>query len=195
MAPRSKKSRLSADAPADFFGHRKRWVVASDSEQVLRHRRNYAILTAGDVYMNFVAKNFSELSLVELYEILKARSQVFIVEQNMRCQDMDGVDQKARHFFIEENGKVLAYLRAFYADNSKTVVRIGRVLSITHGVGLGADIMRKALADIKEAMRCKKIVLDSQKTAIGFYEKLGFETVSDEFLEEGVIHVVMELEI
>ncbi len=143
--------------------------------------------------MNFVAKNFSELSLTELYEILKARSQIFIVEQNMHCQDMDGVDQKARHFFIEENGKVLAYLRAFYADDSKTVVRIGRVLSITHGIGLGTDIMRKAMADIKETMNCRKICLDSQKTAIGFYEKLGFQTVSDEFLEEGVIHVAMQL--
>ncbi len=143
--------------------------------------------------MNFVAKNFSELSLTELYEILKARSQVFIVEQNMHCQDMDDVDLTARHFFIEENGKVLAYLRAFYTDDSKTVVRIGRVLSITHGVGLGADIMRKAMADIKETMACQTICLDSQKTAIKFYEKLGFQTVSDEFLEEGVIHVAMAL--
>lgn len=64
--------------------------------------------------MRFIAKNFNELSSVELYEILKARSQIFIVEQNMHCQDMDGVDLSARHFFIEENGKVLAYLRAFY---------------------------------------------------------------------------------
>ena len=145
--------------------------------------------------MNFIAKNFSELSLTELYEILKARSQIFIVEQNMHCQDIDGIDQKARHFFIEEDGNILAYLRAFYENESKNVVRIGRVLSITHGVGLGADIMRKAIEDIKKNMKCKKICLDSQKHAIGFYEKLGFKTVSSEFLEEGVIHVRMELEI
>ncbi len=143
--------------------------------------------------MNFVAKNFSELTLTELYEILKARSQIFILEQNMHCQDMDGVDLKARHFFIEENGKVLAYLRAFYEDDSKTVVRIGRVLSITHGVGLGKDIMNRTIADIKQNMKCQKICLDSQKSAICFYEKLGFKTVSGEFLEEGVIHVKMEL--
>lgn len=78
--------------------------------------------------MNFIAKNFSELSLGELYEILKARSQIFIVEQNMRCQDMDDIDLAARHFFFEENGKVLAYLRAFYTDDSKSIVKIGRVL-------------------------------------------------------------------
>lgn len=145
--------------------------------------------------MKFIAKNFSELSLMELYEILKARSQIFIIEKNMHCQDIDGVDIKARHFFIEENGKLLAYLRAFYTDDSKTVVKIGRVLSITHGIGLGTDIMRKAMADINENMKCQKICLDSQKSAIGFYEKLGFKTVSGEFLEEGVIHVIMQLEI
>lgn len=145
--------------------------------------------------MNFTAKQFSELSLSELYEILKARSQIFIIEQNMHCQDIDGIDPNARHFFIEEGGKVLAYLRAFYDDESESVVRIGRVLSITHGVGLGAQIVRRAIDDIKMNMKYGKICLDSQKHAIGFYEKLGFKTVSGEFLEEGVIHVKMQLEI
>lgn len=145
--------------------------------------------------MNFVAKNFGELSLTELYEILKARSQIFILEQNMHCQDMDGIDFEARHFFLEENSKILAYLRAFYTDDSKSVVKIGRVLSITHGVGLGADIMKRAIADIKKNMKCQILSLNSQKSAIGFYEKLGFKTISDEFLEEGVIHLKMQLEI
>lgn len=145
--------------------------------------------------MNFIAKNFHELSLTELYEILKARSQIFVIEQNIHCQDMDDVDLNARHCYLEENGKVLAYLRAFYDDDSKTAVRIGRVLSITHGIGLGAELMRKAMADIKETMKSRKICLDAQKYAIGFYEKLGFETVSGEFWEEGIIHVKMQLEI
>ena len=126
--------------------------------------------------------------------MLMARSQIFIAEQHMQCQDIDGVDIKARHFFIEEDGKILAYLRAFYDDDSKNIVRIGRVLSITHGVGMGAAVMRKAIEDIRENMKCQKICLDSQKHAIGFYEKLGFKTVSDEFLEEGVVHVRMQLE-
>lgn len=145
--------------------------------------------------MNFIAKNFGELSLTELYEILRVRSQIFILEQNMHCQDIDGIDLGARHFFLEEKGKVLAYLRAFYTDDSKSVVKIGRVLSLTHGVGLGADIMKRAIADIKKNMKCQNLSLNSQKSAIGFYEKLGFKTVSDEFLEEGVIHVKMQLEI
>lgn len=143
--------------------------------------------------MNFIAKNFDELLSTELYEILKARSQIFIVEQNMHCQDIDGIDLKARHFYLEENGKILAYLRAFYDD--EITVRIGRVLSVTHGIGLGTKVMTEAINDIKQNMKCQKICLDSQNHAIGFYEKLGFKAVSGEFLEEGVIHVKMELEI
>lgn len=55
--------------------------------------------------------------------------------------------------------------------------------------------MKRAIADIKKNMQCQKLCLNSQKSVIGFYEKLGFKTVSDEFLEEGVIHVKMQLEI
>lgn len=143
--------------------------------------------------MNFVAKNFGELNLTELYEILKVRSQIFILEQKMHCQDMDGVDFEARHFFIEQNGEILAYLRAFYTDSSKNAVRIGRVLSKTHGVGLGTDIILKSISDIKKNMPCKSICLDSQTHAIGFYERFGFKVISEEFLEEGVMHVKMEL--
>lgn len=145
--------------------------------------------------MNFIAKNFYELSLTELYEIMKARAQIFILEQNINYQDMDGIDLGARHYFFEENGRIMAYLRAFYDDAGKTTVRIGRVLSITHGIGLGAELMRRAMADIKDSMNCQRICLDAQKYAIGFYEKLGFETVSDEFWEEGIIHVKMQMEI
>ena len=145
--------------------------------------------------MKFVVKEFSELSLEELYEILKARSKIFILEKNMHCLDMDGMDPMARHFFLEEDGSVLAYLRAFYTDDKKMTVKIGRVLSITHGIGLGAALMQKAMADIKENMKCKRIVVDSQKSAVGFYEKMGFKPISGEFLEEGVIHIKMQLDV
>lgn len=142
--------------------------------------------------MNFVAKSFGELSKEELYEILKARCEIFIVERGMRCQDMDGMDQVSRHFLLEEGGKILAYLRAFY-DETEGAVKIGRVLTVTHGIGLGAKLMRFAIEDIKKNMEVSKIYVDAQKHAVGFYEKMGFKTVSGEFLEEGVMHVKMEL--
>ena len=145
--------------------------------------------------MTFIAKNFNELSTTELYEILKARAEIFILERKMCCLDLDGVDYISRHFFIENDGRVIAYLRAFYDGDNTDIVQIGRVLSIEHGVGLGAEIMTKAIEDIKKIMKCKAICLDSQKHAVGFYEKLGFKAVSGEFLEEGVVHIEMELRI
>lgn len=141
--------------------------------------------------VNFISKSFGELSKEELYEILKARAQIFIVEQGMRCQDLDDMDFVAWHFFLEEDGKILAYLRAFY-DESLDAVKIGRVLSITHGQGLGAKLMKFAMGEIKKN-KDQKIYVNSQKQAAGFYEKMGFKAVSDEFLEEGVIHIKMEL--
>lgn len=143
--------------------------------------------------MEFKAKNFSELTTGELYEILRSRSEIFILEQKMHCQDMDGVDYISRHFFIEEKGRVVAYLRAFYTDPNKTVVKIGRVLTLTHGNGLGRAIIEKSIEDIKKNMKCQKICLNSQKSAVGFYENLGFKVVSEEFLEEGVEHLAMEM--
>lgn len=143
--------------------------------------------------MKYVAKNFDALTTTELYEILKARTQVFLLEQNICCMDMDDVDYYSRHYFLEENGKIMAYLRAFYTDDSKNTVRIGRVLSIDHGKGLGADIMQRAILDIRDHMPCRCICLNSQKYAIGFYEKFDFKMVSGEFLEEGILHVAMQL--
>ena len=140
--------------------------------------------------MNFHAKTFSELSAKEIYEILKARMEVFLLEQHIVCLDIDGVDYEALHVFLEENGRVQGYLRAFRYEDA---VKIGRVLTREHGKGLGRKLMETGLDEVKKHFGSDKIILHSQKHAEGFYEKLGFVTVSDEYLEEGVPHVTMEL--
>ena len=145
--------------------------------------------------MNLIAKKFEELDIAELYEILKARTEIFIMEQNIHYQDMDNVDYKSLHCFFMEENKVIAYLRAFYQEDNNDIVRIGRVLTLRHRNGIGRELMEKSIVAIKEKMKCKKISMDAQKHAVGFYEKFGFQVVSDDFLEEGVVHVVMELEL
>lgn len=145
--------------------------------------------------MNFFAKEFCELTTTELYEILKARAEIFIIEQNIHYQDCDDVDYKSLHCFIKENNKILAYLRAYYKDNDKTAVKVGRVLTVTHGIGLGTELLEKSIPVIKSKMKCNRIYMDAQKHAVGFYEKAGFKIVSGEFLEEGIVHVAMELNI
>lgn len=145
--------------------------------------------------MNLIIKKFEELNTIELYEILKARAEIFIMEQNIHYQDMDNIDYKSLHCFFMENNKVIAYLRAFYEENNNDVVRIGRVLTLKHGNGIDRELLEKSLKAIKEQMNCKKISMDAQKYAVGFYEKFGFKTVSNDFLEEGIVHVVMELDV
>ncbi len=141
--------------------------------------------------MKFIVKSFSELSLTELYEIIKSRSEIFLLEQNIICQDLDDTDYNSIHCFFVDGKRVTAYLRAFCSD--KDVVTIGRVLTLEHGKGLGSELMKRSMAEIRKRFRCKKISVHAQKQAVEFYKKLGFHVVSDEFLEEGVIHVTMEI--
>lgn len=143
--------------------------------------------------MELIAKKFDELSNIELYEILKARTEIFTLEQKIMYQDMDNIDYDSLHCFFMNDNKVVAYLRAFYLNED--VVKIGRVLTLKHGLGMGKELMIQSIKAIQEKMKCKKIVMDAQKYAVGFYEKFGFKVTSDEFLEEQVVHLVMELDI
>ena len=145
--------------------------------------------------MELLAKRFKDLTTTELYEILSARADIFITEQNIHYNDLDGMDYNSHHFFFLDNEKVVAYLRAYYENDNKERLRLGRVLTRNHGNGLGRKLLRESLKYIKENIECKIIYLDAQKHAVGFYEKFGFKVTSEEFLEEGIPHVKMELKI
>ncbi len=142
--------------------------------------------------MELKIKFFDELTTRQLYEIVRARTQIFLLEQRIICQDFDGVDYDSLHCFLEEDGKVMAYLRAYRTESGS--VKMGRVLSIVHGIGLGTRLMTESIPEIKKRFGCKSITLNAQKHAQGFYESLGFTVTSPEFLEEGVPHVAMILD-
>ncbi len=141
--------------------------------------------------MIFYARFFDELSARELYEIVRARQEIFLMEQNIVCRDADGVDYHSLHCFLWEGGQVVAYLRAFPSDDGE--LHMGRVLTIRHGEGLGRLLMENAIPAIRSRLGGGCIRSHAQRHAEGFYKKLGFETVSDVFLEEGVEHVEMIL--
>ena len=140
--------------------------------------------------MKLKTKFFDELTTRELYEIARARTEIFLMEQRIVCQDLDRVDYDALHCFLEEDGELLAYLRAYETEDG---VKIGRVLSLTHGVGHGTYLMEHSLPEIEKRLRPERVLLHAQTHAQGFYEKFGFVVTSPEFLEEGVPHVMMEL--
>ena len=143
--------------------------------------------------MKFIVKQFEELTTTELYEILKLRSEIFVVEQNCVYQDLDDIDYHSLHIFCEENHNVLAYLRIYPKRRETDVVQIGRVVTLKHRTGNGSSLMEKGIQTIKETMNYKKIYIVAQKQAIGFYKKFGFIVTSDEFWEDGIPHVAMEL--
>ncbi len=140
--------------------------------------------------MIFKAKLFEELTAAEVYEILKVRSRVFLLEQNIIYLDEDDIDYDSLHCFFTENGQVTAYLRAF-PDNEK--IRIGRVLTIARGKGLGRLLMEQSVEAARKRFGTRAVIMNAQKHAEGFYKKLGFTVTSEDFLEEGVVHVEMEL--
>ena len=94
--------------------------------------------------MEIVIKAFQELSLEELYEILKLRSEVFVVEQNCVYQDVDDVDKEAYHVYLHENGKILSYLRVIDKGKRLEEVSLGRVISRTRRKGRKEDKNRRA---------------------------------------------------
>ncbi|MBE7051260.1 MAG: GNAT family N-acetyltransferase [Ruminococcaceae bacterium] len=140
--------------------------------------------------MEFNAKFFSELTTHELYEIIKSRLEIFTVEQKVAYQDLDDIDYDALHCFFCEGEKILAYLRAFRIDDD--TIKLGRVLTLSHGDGLGRKLMEKSIDAVKDAFDFKTIHISAQKYAIGFYEKFGFVVTTDVYLEDSIEHVGMD---
>jgi ElaA protein len=143
--------------------------------------------------MELKAKFFDELTPREVYEILRARYIIFQVEQKIDYCDFDDIDFRSLHVFLESEGSVKAYFRAFYKDRDRQTVQVGRVLTVEHGVGHGRKLIEEGIRLIREKLSPAAIFLESQTHAIGFYEKFGFAVVSEEFIEAGIPHVKMVL--
>jgi len=136
-------------------------------------------------------KTFSELTLAELYSIIKLRVDVFVVEQNCPYPELDDEDENAIHLFFEEKGEVASYLRII-ANQPKT--RIGRV--VTHkkhrGKKLSSKLMEEAMHYIIVHFPDKPIILSAQEHLQHFYTPFGFEPVSAMYLKDDIPHVDME---
>ena len=132
-------------------------------------------------------KSFAALSPAELYEMLKARFNVFYLEQGCRYPDLDDVDYEAVHLALFRRGKVIAYAR-FYQNH------IGRMLTTDRGKGFGRYLLSRAI-ELAQQQGVAQIEIDAQAQAVEFYRKFGFRVVSDIFIEAGIPHLKMVLEI
>lgn len=145
--------------------------------------------------MNWILKKFDELTLAELYTILRLRCEIFIVEQ-VAYQDVDNTDQQAWHLFaLDEQGEAAAYLRIF----PKGVVydhaaAIGRVcVRMDHRrKGIAAEMMDTALRFMDEELKEPLIHISAQQYLTAFYESRGFVCHGEGYLEDGIPHIGME---
>jgi len=145
--------------------------------------------------MQLLVKHFTELSAAELYAILRARQDVFVVEQNCPFEEIDGKDLDAYHLWFEENGDILAYARVLDRGVSFETPAVGRVISIRRREGLGSRILSEGIRIAREKYSAEAVMLEAQVYARKLYEKQGFVQVSEEFLEDGIPHIIMRLEL
>ena len=141
--------------------------------------------------MDISVKHFTEFTAEELYEILKLRVDVFVVEQKCPYPELDGRDQDAWQVSLREEGRLLAYLRVLPRSGGEAA--IGRVLAVERRRGLGTRAVEEGIRVAREKLGAKRIYLEAQTYARGLYEKLGFRQSGAEFLEDGIPHIPMEL--
>ncbi|AZB34619.1 MULTISPECIES: GNAT family N-acetyltransferase [Chryseobacterium] len=138
-------------------------------------------------------KTFDEFTVPELYAVLKARIDVFVIEQNCPYPDLDNYDQKAVHIWAEEDGEVLAYCRIFDKGIKYNEASIGRVLTteLARGKSLGKLLIKYAVETIENRFRTSEIRISAQDYLLKFYGDFGFEDTGKKYLEDDIPHTEM----
>ncbi len=144
--------------------------------------------------MIWTLKTFDNLTIDEFHDILQLRINVFVVEQNCPYPELDGKDRLAYHFFGQDDqGKIVAYTRIFGPGDYYEQPAIGRVVvdSDHRGDGTGYELIKGTIENMKEMFGDSEIKIGAQKYLIRFYEKLGFDSTGEEYVEDGIPHVYM----
>ena len=139
-------------------------------------------------------RNFDELKNKELYEILKLRNEVFIVEQECAYDDIDGNDIDAVHLFIRNEGEIVAYCRILNPGVTFPSYAIGRVVTSVNcrKNGYARLLMRTAIEYATGQLNAETIMVSAQVYLTGFYRSLGFHVESDIYLEDNIPHCDMK---
>ena len=148
--------------------------------------------------MSSLIKYFDFLTPRELYQILKIRQEVFMLEQQILCSDCDGVDYNAWHIMgVADDGRTIVGCARLFKGAENGVACIGRlaVAMEYRDRQIGRSIMDAALNIATDNLKAKIVEIHAQSHVIPFYEKLGFVVSSDEFLEEGVPHRKMTIDL
>jgi len=138
---------------------------------------------------------YHQLSKEMLYQIIRLRLEVFVLEQNCIYQDLDNKDHKAIHLVGEEDGKLIAYTRLFKKGDYFENASIGRVIvkKESRKKDYGKTIMQKSIEELKNEHNEENIEISAQKYLIKFYLDLGFKKIGEEYLEDNIPHIKMVL--
>jgi ElaA protein len=142
-------------------------------------------------------KSFNELSPAELYAIMRLRIEVFIVEQNCVFQDADNKDIQSYHVMGWKENELIAYSRLVPAGISYSEPSIGRVVTspTVRSLGLGKELMIRSIVDLHSLFGKMNIKIGAQLYLENFYNSLGFQRTSNIYMEDGIEHIEMRLNI
>lgn len=136
---------------------------------------------------------FNELSTDTLYEILRLRNEVFVLEQNCAYQDVDGKDRKAIHVLGWKNNTLIAYARCFAPGDYFNEAAIGRILikeNFRHK-GFGHQITEAAIDASIKNFKIDRIKISAQTYLMDFYQDHGFQAIGESYLEDDIPHIAM----
>lgn len=156
-----------------------------------------AAMSSGAEAIDWQWQGFAQLSGADLYEVLSARQQVFVLEQKCMYRDMDGLDQGAHHLLgwrkIEGKRCLAAYLRCLAPGAKYAEISLGRVLTTSgsRGTGVGCEMMAKGIACAEQQHPGHRIRISAQAHLQRFYAGFGFEAVSAPYDEDGILHIDM----
>jgi ElaA protein len=143
--------------------------------------------------LTHTVKAFQELTVDELYALLKLRSEVFVVEQNCVFLDQDDKDQKCHHLLLYSGDELVGYSRLVPAGLSYPEMAIGRVITSAsaRGKGYGRVLMELSIDYCQKLFGVGDIRLGAQTYALGFYASLGFVANGEVYDEDGIEHIEM----
>ena len=145
--------------------------------------------------MELIVKHFSELSADELFELYKLRVSVFVVEQKCPYQEVDDADRAAYHLCRKDAEGIQAYARVLPQGVAFPTAAIGRVIAVKRRCGLGSKIVEAAIQVARTTFHADTITIEAQVYACSLYEQHGFRQTSEEFLEDGIPHIQMQLKL
>ncbi|MBD79943.1 MAG: GNAT family N-acetyltransferase [Crocinitomicaceae bacterium] len=143
--------------------------------------------------MTFEIKHWDELSKDELYDIIQLRIEVFVIEQDCPYQECDGTDRVAFHLLIQQNEELIGTARIIPKEGDR--VALGRIVikKKNRMEGIGKRLMKSCLEYTREVLHAKRVTMSAQTYLIKFYSEFGFETRGEEYLEDDLPHIAMEL--